>query len=256
VRDGLGGAGTLLVLGGGSEIGLATARELVARGTRTVVLTARDPERLAPRAEELRAAGAARVALVPFDADAPDTHPAALEAAWAAAGDGADVDVVLLAFGVLGPSGEPERHPAAAVATLRTNALGGASAALHAAERLRAQGHGTLVVLSSVAAVRARRANFAYGASKAALDALAQGLGDALHGTGVAVLVVRPGFVRTPMTAHLPPAPGATTAEQVARATADGLARGAAVVWAPPAMRVLALVLRLLPRPLLRRLPR
>jgi len=254
VRDGLGGAGTLLVLGGGSEIGLATARELVARGTRTVVLAARDPERLAPRAEELRAAGAARVALVPFDADAPEAHAAALDTCWEAAQG--DVDVVLLAFGVLGPSGEPERDPAAAVATLRTNALGGASAALHSAERLRAQGHGTLVVLSSVAAVRARRANFAYGASKAALDALAQGLGDALHRTGVAVVVVRPGFVRTRMTAHLPPAPGATTADQVAGAIADGLARGAAVVWAPPAMRVLALVLRLLPRPLLRRLPR
>jgi decaprenylphospho-beta-D-erythro-pentofuranosid-2-ulose 2-reductase len=254
VRDALGGAGTLLVLGGGSEIGLATARALIARGTRTVVLAARDPGRLAGAAEALRTAGAARVELVPFDADAPEEHPAALDAAWAAAGG--DVDIVLLAFGLLGPSGTPERDPAAAVAAVRTNALGGASAALHAAERLGAQGHGTLAVLSSVAAVRARRANFAYGASKMTLDALAQGLGDALHGTGVHVLVVRPGFVRTRMTADLPPAPGATTPERVGEAVAEGIGRGASVVWAPPAMRVLALVLRLLPRPLLRRLPR
>ncbi len=254
MRDALGGAGTLLVLGGGSEIGIATARALVARGTRTVVLAARAPERLQAQADALRAAGALQVELVAFDADLPDEHPAALEAAWAAAGG--DVDVVLLAFGVLGPSGTPERDPAAAVATMRTNALGGASAALHAAARLTAQGHGTLVVLSSVAAVRARRANFAYGASKAALDGLARGLGDALHGTGVRVLVVRPGFVRTRMTAGMDPAPGATTAERVGEATAEGLARGASVVWAPPAMRVLALVLRLLPRALLRRLPR
>ena len=254
MRNGLGGVGTLLVLGGGSEIGLATARRLVAEGARTVVLAARDPARLEPQAQALRAAGATRVELVAFDADAPDDHPTTLDTAWRAAG--ADVDVVLLAFGVLGPSGTPEADPAAAVATLRTNALGGASAALHAAERLRAQGHGALVVLSSVAAVRARRANFAYGASKAALDALAQGLADALHGSGVSVTIVRPGFVTTKMTAGMQPAPGATSAERVAEAIAAGLRRDAPVVWVPPAMRALALVLRLLPRPLLRRLPR
>jgi decaprenylphospho-beta-D-erythro-pentofuranosid-2-ulose 2-reductase len=254
MRDALGGVGSLLLLGGGSEIGLATARRLVAEGTGTVVLAARAPERLEAAAAALRAAGAARVELTRFDADAPEEHPAALEAAWRAAGG--DVDVVLLAFGVLGPSGTPETDPAAAVQTLRTNALGGASAALHTAARLREQGHGTLVVLSSVAAVRARRANFAYGASKTALDALAQGLGDALHGSGVSVTIVRPGFVTTKMTAGMQPMPGATSAERVAEAIADGLRRGAPVVWAPPAMRWLAVVLRLLPRPLLRRLPR
>jgi decaprenylphospho-beta-D-erythro-pentofuranosid-2-ulose 2-reductase len=120
--------------------------------------------------------------------------------------------------------------------------------------KLRAQGHGTLVVLSSVAAERPRGANFPYAASKAAVDAYAQGLGDALAGTGVHVLVVRPGFVHTHMTAGLKPAPLATTPEAVADAVADGLRRGAHTVWAPPRVRWLMAILRHLPRSVFRRL--
>jgi decaprenylphospho-beta-D-erythro-pentofuranosid-2-ulose 2-reductase len=123
-----------------------------------------------------------------------------------------------------------------------------------AANRLRAQGHGTLVVLSSVAGERARRSNFVYGASKAGLDAFAQGLGDALHPTGVRVLVVRPGFVHTKMTTGLKAPPLSTTPEAVAAAIVTGLASGAHTVWVPGPLRFVFSALRHLPRPLFRRL--
>jgi decaprenylphospho-beta-D-erythro-pentofuranosid-2-ulose 2-reductase len=249
VRDALGSVQSVLVLGGGSDIALATVRALVADRTRTVVLAARDPDGLAPHVEELRAAGAETVEAVPFDADDPDA-PAIAEA-FERHGD---VDLVLVAFGVLGDQERALEDPDFAAGVLRTNFLGGASAMLLAARRLRAQGHGALVVLSSVAGERARRSNFVYGASKAGLDAFAQGLGDELAGEGIQVMVVRPGMVRTKMTAGLDDVPFTTTPEAVAEEIVKGLRRGAHTVWVPPVLRVVMAGLRHLPRPLFRRL--
>ena len=130
--------------------------------------------------------------------------------------------------------------------------MGSASLGLHAARRLKQQGHGTLAVLSSVAGERARRANFVYGSSKAGLDAFAQGLADSMVGSGANVLVVRPGFVRSKMTEGLDPAPMSTTPEAVADAIVKGVASGATTVWVPPAMRWFMTVLRHLPRPVFR----
>ena len=112
-------------------------------------------------------------------------------------------------------------------------------------------------MLSSVAAIRPRKANFVYGAAKAGLDAFARGLADALHGSGVRVLLVRPGFVTGRMTAGMTPAPLATTPPRSARRWRAALRRpGRRTVWVPPSLAVLAAGLRLLPRPVWRRLPR
>jgi decaprenylphospho-beta-D-erythro-pentofuranosid-2-ulose 2-reductase len=135
------------------------------------------------------------------------------------------------------------------------NFLGTGSLLLHTLRKLREQGSGTLIVLSSVAAERARASNAVYGAAKAGLDALAQGLADSCAGTGVRVLVVRPGFVRTRMTAGLKPAPFATTPEAVADATVRALEGRAHTVWVPRALRLVFAVLRHVPRPVYRRLP-
>ncbi len=134
------------------------------------------------------------------------------------------------------------------------NAVGAGSLLMHCARQLRDGGGGAIVVLSSVAAERPRRANAVYGASKAGLDALARGLGDDLQDAGVRVLVVRPGFVHTRMTQDLAPAPLASTPELVARAVREGLDGGSQTIWVPGALRWLMLVMRNLPRPLFRRM--
>jgi decaprenylphospho-beta-D-erythro-pentofuranosid-2-ulose 2-reductase len=251
MRDALGSVQSVLVLGGGSDIALATVRELVADRVRTVVLAARDPEALGGAVEELRATGAESVEAVRFDADDLDSHDEVIGGAFERH---QDIDLVLVAFGVLGDQERSLEDPDFAAGVLRTNFLGAASAMLAAARRLRAQGHGALVVLSSVAGERARRSNFVYGASKAGLDAFAQGLGDELAADGVQVMVVRPGMVRTKMTAGLDDVPFTTTPDAVAREIVKGLRRGAHTVWAPPVLRVVMAGLRHLPRPVFRRL--
>ncbi len=205
MKDAFGLPQSLLVLGGTSEIALATARRLIARRTRTIWLAGRPSPALEEAAGQLRRLGA-DVHTVAFDALDPTSHEAVLGKVFAEG----DIDMVLLAFGLLGDQAHDERDPEAAVRVAQTNYTGAVSAGLVCARALQAQGHGSLVVMSSVAGERARRANFIYGSSKAGLDAFAQGLGDALHGTGVHVMVVRPGFVRTRMTAGLPESPLAT----------------------------------------------
>jgi len=251
MRDALGGVQSVLVLGGGSDIGLATVRALVADRTRTVVLAARDPGKLNGEVDALRAAGAETVEAIAFDADDPASHAGAIGEAFQRHGD---LDVVVVAFGVLGDQDELKRDPTAAVAHVETNFTGAVSALIVTAERLRAQGHGALVVLSSVAGERARRSNFVYGASKAGLDAFAQGLGDDLAGDGVQVMVVRPGMVRSKMTEGLEEVPFTTTPDKVAAEIVKGLRRGSHTVWVPPILRFVFAGLRHLPRPVFRRL--
>ncbi|MCT7356890.1 decaprenylphospho-beta-D-erythro-pentofuranosid-2-ulose 2-reductase [Streptomyces sp. 15-116A] len=250
MKDAFGLPQSLLVLGGTSDIALATARRLIARRTRTVWLAARPSPALDEAADRLRGLGA-QVHTLPFDALDPASHEETLGKVFAEG----DIDMVLLAFGTLGDQAHDERDPGAAVRVAQTNYTGAVSAGLVCAAALQNQGHGSLVVLSSVAAERARRANFIYGSSKAGLDTFTQGLGDALHGTGVHVMVVRPGFVRTRMTAGLQEAPLATTPEAVATAIELGLRRRSETVWVPGVLRVVMAVLRHLPRGVFRRLP-
>jgi decaprenylphospho-beta-D-erythro-pentofuranosid-2-ulose 2-reductase len=250
VRDGLGDVQSLLVLGGTSELAQAITRRLVARRCRRVVLAARRPEDLKAFVEELQAAGAS-VDTVEFDADRTDEHAAVIGTAF----DSGDIDVVLVAFGVLGDQETFDADPSQAVAAARTNYLGSVSAGLEVASRLREQGHGTLVVLSSVAGERVRKANFVYGSTKAGLDGFAQGLGDALAPYGARVLIVRPGFVTTRMTAGMKPPPLSTTADVVADAVVKAIASGKEIVWVPGTLRLVFAVFRHLPRWAWRRLP-
>jgi len=251
MKDAVGSVQSALLLGAGSDIAMATARALVADRTRTVVMAARKPERLQPFANELRSRGAATVDLVEFDAEDLEGHAACIGDVFDRHGD---LDVILVAFGLLGDQELAARDPATALGLMHTNLLGGVSVMMWTAKRLCEQGHGSIVVLSSVAAERARRSNFVYGASKAGLDAFAQGLGDRLHGTGVHVMVVRPGFVRTKMTRSSPVKPLAVSPDTVARAIVEGIRRDADVVWVPPALRYLMSALRHLPRSAFRRL--
>jgi decaprenylphospho-beta-D-erythro-pentofuranosid-2-ulose 2-reductase len=240
----------VVVAGGTSEIALAIVRALQAQGPREVMLMGRDVEALERAAQQVRETGCPRALVAPLEAAQVEGHGEVVRDTIARLGG---ADIVVLAVGKLADEGGAPADPGDAVDVLRVNLLGTGSLLLHFASALRDAGGGALVVLSSVAAQRPRRANPVYGASKAGLDALAQGVGDALWEEGVRVLVVRAGFVRTRMTRGMRPAPLATSAEAVAAVVVRGLARGAHTVWAPPAVRWLMLLVRLLPRPLIRR---
>ena len=248
MRDALGRIETVLALGGGSDIARATVRELLRDGPLQVILCGRNLGGL--EVSELEQAGA-DVRTVELDALVPSQHEAAIDEAF---GGGEDVDLVLFAFGVLGSQEVSEHDAVAAFEVAATNFSGAVSVLTLATQKLRAQGHGTLVVLSSVAAQRARRSNYVYGASKAGLDAFAQGLQLVTAVDGVNVVIVRPGFVRTKMTAGLRPAPLSVSPEQVATALLAGLRRGDDTIWVPRPLRFVMWVIRLLPRKLMERL--
>ena len=238
----------VMLIGGTSEIGLAILAALGLPPDAEIILAGRDEQRLAAAGKDLQS----EVKTVPYDATQPEGHQAFVDGVFA---DG-HVDLVISAVGVLVPQADLERDVQRAAAMIETNFTGHVSTLLAVAARMRAQGRGTIVVLSSVAAVRPRKANPVYGSAKAGLDAFARGFADLLHGTGVRVVLVRPGFVIGRMTAGMPPAPLATTPEAVGRATAAALRRGQDTVWVPPALAGLALALRLIPRPLWRRISR
>ena len=235
-----------LLVGGTSEIGLAIVRRLVPE---RVWLLGRDGERLARAASELNAA-AVEVGLL--DANDVGSHRQAIERAFA---DADGFDVVVIALGVLGAQAGLDANPDEAIEVMRVNFLGAGSLLLECLRQLRRRGAGTLVLLSSAAVERPRASNPIYGAAKAGLDALAQGLSDAIASSGVRVLVVRPGFVKTRMTAGLEPAPFATTPEVVASATVAALRGRAGTIWVPGRLRLMLAILRHLPRSVYRRLP-
>ena len=251
MRDALGEMQSVLVLGGTSDIALATVRKIVARRGARVVLAARKPETCDSAAAVLRDAGASEVHSVAFDATDFASHEGFVRATFDRFGD---FDLVLVAFGVLGDQTRAEHDPGAALEIVQTNFTGTVSVTVPVVTRLRAQGHGDLVLLSSVAGERVRRSNFVYGSSKAGIDGYYQGLAASLATSGVRVMIVRAGFVHTKMTDGLKAAPLSVTPDAVADAVVRGLARGREMVWVPPAMRYVMVVLRHLPVAVFRRL--
>ncbi|MGA2838426.1 MAG: SDR family NAD(P)-dependent oxidoreductase [Acidimicrobiales bacterium] len=250
--DATGRPQSVLVLGGSSEIAQAIVARLVPGRCRTVILAGRPGGRLDSAAHAARAAGADVVETVAFDTTDVAGVGEVIDGVFARFGD---IDLVLAAAGALGSQAELESDPQAAAELITTNFTGLAAALLATAARMRAQGHGRIVVISSVAGDRPRRANFIYGSTKSGLDAFAQGLGDSLVGSGAAVTIVRPGFVVGRMTEGMDPAPFSTTPEAVAQVVVSGIASGAEVVYAPPVLRWVFAVMRVLPRAVWRRMP-
>lgn len=244
-------AGPVVIFGGRSEIGLELARRLAPGAT--VVLAARSADRLGAEVAAVRDAGATAVHTKEFDADDVAGHGGLVAELIAEHGP---IGTAVLAFGVLGDQARAETDAAHAVAVVHTDYVAQLSLLTHLAVAMRAAGRGRLVVFSSIAGVRVRRANYVYGSAKAGLDGFANGLADALHGTGVRLLIVRPGFVIGRMTAGMKPAPPASTPAQVAAATARALARGRRTVAVPGLLRPMFAVMRLVPQAVWRRLPR
>jgi len=245
------GAGPVLILGGRSEIGIELALRLAPGAT--LVLAARKADQLDDQVAALKAAGATAVHTREFDADDLASHGPLVDTVVAEHGP---IRIAVLAFGILGDQARAETDAAHALAIVHTDYVAQVSMLTHLATAMRTAGRGSLVVFSSVAGVRVRRANYVYGSAKAGLDGFASGLADALYGTGVRLLIARPGFVIGRMTQGMTPAPLSSTPEQVAGAIARALAKGRRTVWIPWALRPMFFVMRLLPHSVWRRMPR
>jgi len=245
------GAGPVLILGGRSEIGIELALRLAPGAT--LVLAARKADQLDDQVAALKAAGATAVHTREFDADDLASHGPLVDTVVAEHGP---IRIAVLAFGILGDQARAETDAAHALAIVHTDYVAQVSMLTHLATAMRTAGRGSLVVFSSVAGVRVRSANYVYGSAKAGLDGFASGLADALYGTGVRLLIARPGFVIGRMTQGMTPAPLSSTPEQVAGATARALAKGRRTVWIPWALRPMFFVMRLLPQSVWRRMPR
>jgi len=250
MMNALGTPQSLLLLGGTSDIALATARAYADRGPLRVVLAARPSERRTAAAAELTALGCT---VTEVDLDARDfaSHGATVDAAFS----GGDIDVALVAFGLLGDPEQAWTDPDLVLELAEVNYTAPVHLGVLVANKMRAQAHGWIVALSSVAGERVRRSNFVYGSTKAGFDGFFLGLGEALREHGVRVLVVRPGFVKSKMTDGLDAAPLAVTPDQVATAVMEGIAAKKELIWVPAPMRAVMSGLRHVPRPLFRKLP-
>lgn len=237
--------GTVLLLGARSDIGGEIAVRICSG--REVVLAARGSDGLDDVKRRLLAAGATVVRAVNFDATDLDSHRRIVREAG-------EVTSAIVAFGILGDQelAEREEREAARIATVDYVAQVNMLTVL-ADEMAR----GEIFAFSSIAGWRARRANYVYGSTKAGLDAFCQGLSDKLHGTGLNLILARPGFVIGAMTEGMKPAIMSVTPDVVADAVVEAAVKGrSTTVWIPRRLTVLATIMRLVPRPIWRHMPR
>lgn len=242
---------SVVVLGGSSDIARALTKKLCAARAHTVVLAGRNEQLLDEARQEALNYGASQVDVVLFDARDPSNAKGTVDVAFEKAGG--TVDLVVVAVGLLGDQARFQDDPVMAGEMITVNVTWPVAALAQVRRLLVAQGSGRIVVLSSVAAVRVRRAKYLYGGAKAGLDRLCLGLADSLEGTGVTLQIVRPGHVRSKMTTGVKDPPLATGVDQVAEDIMQGLAERSPVIWSPPILRYVFFVLRHLPAPLWRK---
>ncbi len=246
--DSLGNVQSVLLVGGTSEIGQAILTRLAQGGRlQRIVLLGRNEQALEASAQGWRDSGldaSVVVADLAGEIDVPVLTSRCFESG--------DIDVVVMAAGIT-PDGEAETDPELVRRVAMVNFVSQMQLGTEFVQRLRLQGHGALVVLSSVAVERPRADNYVYGATKGGLDAWANGLADALVGEPIRVLVVRPGMVRTRMSVGHKEPPFTSDPEDVADAVAKNLRTGPVTVWVPPQLRILMSGLRHAPRPVFRK---
>lgn len=240
---------SILLLGGASDMGLAVVEQFLSRGPARVILAARAGDDMTSPISRCETAGASAVEVVDFDATEFDTHEEIIDSI------SGDIDLAIVAFGILGDNELQWTDQKRAVMAAQVNYTGAVSVGVLLADRMKKQGHGQIVVFSSVAGEMVRRSNFVYGSTKAGVDGFYRMLGEALRGTGVRVLTVRPGQVRTNMTAALDDAPLTVDKEDAAKAIAAGVDGKKSVIWIHPLFRWVMLILKNLPQFVVRKLP-
>jgi len=240
-------------LGASKGMGRALARRLAARGDRLFLL-GRDVEDLGRSARDLEARagqGAAAVGVALCDLERPETFVPALDAAAAGLGG---LDTVVVTGGMFATQEKLESDPELARRLLTVDFANTVVFCEEARRRLLAQGGGTLCVFSSVAGERGRKPVVLYGAAKAGLTRYLEGLDHKFRAQGLRTVCVKPGFVRTGMTEGLPPPPFAGEPEGVAAQVARAIDRGQPVVYTPGIWALIMLVIRWLPRFVMRKI--
>ncbi len=240
----------ILIIGATSAIVGATARLYAARGER-LHLVGRNHDRLKAMQKDLEIRGAAGVAVSPIDLDDPAGHEPLLDEIFAALGT---VDQVLIGHGIMPEQAACEADMATTLQVWQSNVISPISLLTLLANRLEEQGHGTIGVIGSVAGDRGRAANYVYGASKAALAAFATGMAARLAKSGVDLVLIKPGFVDTPMTAAFKKGLLWARPQSVARDIVGAMDKGKRTIYTPWFWRWIMAILMLLPEPLFRRL--
>jgi len=241
----------IAIFGATSAIAQAVARLYAQEGAH-FFLAARNEQRLQAVAQDLRVRGASDVVIAAADLVNVNDHAALLERARSAL---ESIDVVLVAYGVLGDHARSIRDATLAVQEASVNYLSPLSLLTHVANLLETQGHGTIAVIGSVAGDRGRRSNYVYGSAKAGLATLASGLRHRFATQAIRVVLIKPGFVDTPMTAGLAKGgPLWATPERVARDIRRGIERGSTVVYTPWFWRWIMAIIRALPDAIFKRL--
>lgn len=243
----------VVFVGATAGMGRALAR-LLAEGGHELFLLGRDPADLARSARDLEVRGgrpADSIQVAPCDLGLPAGFAAALDAADRALGP---FDTVVVTGGLFASQERLETDPAFTERMLTVNFTGTVLFCEEARKRLLARGGGNLCVFSSVAGERGRKPVILYGAAKAGLSRYLEGLDHKFRAQGLKVLTVKPGFVKTSMTEGLSPPPFAGEPEAVARTVLAAITRGKAVVYAPPIWGWIMLVIRALPRFVMRRI--
>jgi decaprenylphospho-beta-D-erythro-pentofuranosid-2-ulose 2-reductase len=233
----------IVVLGATSAIAQAWMRLLASSGA-SFFIVARNPAHLESVAQDLIARGAAAVYSEVADLDETAAHPAMLERAVASLNG---FDCALIAHGVLGDQNACEKDFAVAAASLQTNFLSAVSLITWLANYFAAQYCGTIAVISSVAGDRGRKSNYVYGSAKAGLNAFLDGVRNRVDRDGVHVLTIRPGFVASPMTAHLPRGPLFVTPDVVAHDILKAIESRRDVLYTPWFWRWIMAIIRLVP---------
>lgn len=248
----VGKAQNILLLGGTSEIGLAIVDRFLRQGPAHVTLAARkDSPHLDSAIAEVKAAGAESVEVIDFDAEDTESHPAVIDQAFSEG----DIDIAIIAFGILGDNEQLWHDQKAAVQASTVNYTAAVSVGVLVADRFAQQGHGTIVAMSSVASQRVRRSNFVYGSAKAGFDGFYTQLGEALRGTGARVVVVRAGQVRTKMSASAGNAPLTVERDDVADAVFDAAMNKKDIIYVHPLFRVVSFIFKFIPQAIFRKLP-
>jgi decaprenylphospho-beta-D-erythro-pentofuranosid-2-ulose 2-reductase len=233
----------VVILGATSAIAEAAARSWAREGAH-LVLVGRNAERLGAIADDLRIRGAVAVDVVVLDLAVADAS-GELDRRATLIGS---IDVVLLAYGVLGDQAAAEQDPDAARSVLETDFLSAAAWCLAAANDLAARRAGVLIVIGSVAGDRGRMSNYVYGAAKGGLGILVQGIAHRLAPTGARAVLIKPGFVDTPMTAGIARKGILWSRPEVIAAVIKRAAEcGGPIVYAPWWWRFIMLMIRLAP---------